>query len=202
MRPDEPTSPGAKPGPDETGPKGPGEPDLRGVIDAVWRIAHDEARRCLAAPLRAKETPTDLAQSVVAEILMHEGKLEYRGELALRGLVKAILVAKITARARRHLAKRRDVRRDQTTASSLGDEVLAAPGASPASIVVWREMVDRAEAEIARLPEREQRILRLGTQGKTAKEIGAAEGISEANAQKILWRARQAIDAKLFGKES
>jgi len=202
MRPDEPTSPGATPGPDEEKPKGPGDPDLRAVIDEVWRIAHDEARRCLAAPLRAKETPTDLAQSVVAEILLHEGKLEYRGQAALRGLVKAILVAKITARARRHLAKRRDVRRDQVTASSLGDAIPAAPGASPPSVVVWREMVDRAEAEIARLPEREQRILRMGTQGMTAKEIAAQEGISEANAQKILWRARQAIDAKLFGKES
>jgi RNA polymerase sigma factor (sigma-70 family) len=186
-------------------PQAPADPprdgELRGIIDAVWKLAHEEARRCLHAPLRAKETPSELAQSVVAEILLREGQLEYRGEAALRGLVKAILVAKLTARVRKHLAKRRDVRRETTTASSLGDVTPAAPGASPASIVVWREMIDRAEAEIAKLPEREQRILRLGTAGKTAKEIAAAEGLSEANAQKILWRARRTIDAKLFGRE-
>lgn len=173
--------------------------DVRRMIEEIWQIASAEAKRQVQATMRGNERASDLAQSVVCAMLERDGKLEFRGDAALRGLIKTMVVARLTQKHRRRLAQKRDERRNEATPSELGDAAPSETGAGPASVAVWREMVAHAEAEIARLSERERRVLELGTAGRTAAEIAAAEGISPASAQKILWRVRQAVGNRVFG---
>ncbi|MFO1055204.1 MAG: hypothetical protein U1F36_23545 [Planctomycetota bacterium] len=175
--------------------------DVRRMIEEILQIASAEAKRQLRTPMGAKERASDLAQSVVRAMLEKDGKLEFRGDAALRGLIKTMVVARLAQKRRHQLAQKRDDRRNAATPSELGDAAPLAEGASPASIVVWREMVARADGEIAKLSERERRVMELGTAGRTAAEIAAAEGITEASAQKILWRVRQALGQRVFGWE-
>ncbi|MGE0143770.1 MAG: sigma-70 family RNA polymerase sigma factor [Planctomycetota bacterium] len=168
---------------------------IESMAKELLDVARSEAQRRLSGNPLPAASPSDLAQSALVELLREPERFDYRGPSALRGLVKSILVARVVRRLRARRAAKRDLGRERPIADGAADSGLdlEAPDPGPVSQLVWRELVEEMEARVRGLDERSQRMLAMAMAGRTLRDIAESEGVSEASAQKIVWRARQAI---------
>lgn len=182
---------------DERTPKGLDK--MPEVIEEVHRYAHAEARRQLRAG-GGELTASDLAQSVVREVLETGNRLEYRGPAELRALTRQILAHRIADRLRRRRAARRDSGREVSLPSeSATPEALGgAPDPSPSEAAKVGELRDRLQQRLSLMTETERKVLLLRLEGLQHDEISRALGISVANSFKTLSRLRQKL-ADLIG---
>jgi RNA polymerase sigma factor (sigma-70 family) len=162
--------------------------DLDDLLELARRVAHAAARRVPLAVARI-DAPSDLAQSVVRELLKNADRLEYRGDADFAGLARSILRRKVTEKLRRALAQRRDGGRD-------AQEPEAEPAAedpSPSRQAAAAELERLLGALLDRLPAREREVLHRRMQGQTHEVIAAALGITRVNSEQLLSRARAKI---------
>lgn len=173
----------------------------RADLDALLARARATARRVAQ---RARESDrSDLAQSVVRELLQAADRLDYRGEAAFDALVRSMFAHKLRRKLSRARAGRRDVRREVPTADADTDSVATpvdrSPASDPAQVARAAELRALLQARIEELPARTREVLLLRANGLTAAEVAATLGLTEANAQKIYTRARAQIEAALLG---
>ena len=179
------------PGPGPLGARG----DLADLLELARRVVRDAARRMPGAVARF-DTPSDLAQSVVRELLKHADQLEYRGDADLAGLARRILRRKVTEKLRRALSQRRDAGRDDPEAAEP-----AADDPSPSRQAATAELERLLGALLDRLPAREREVLHRRMQGQTHDVIAAALGITRANSEQLLSRARAKIREALEARD-
>lgn len=100
----------------------------------------------------ARESVSDLAQSVCREVLVEIDQFEFRGEPAFRALLFRRAVQKILKRRRFHRQARRDLGREVTGDD---DELFAgyATMVTPSRNVSAREQLMALDAALAELPE-------------------------------------------------
>jgi RNA polymerase sigma-70 factor (ECF subfamily) len=144
--------------------------------------------------LRAKESASDLAQSVCLELLQDLSSFEYRGEAAFRQWLYRAAERKIRDRARYWQAERRDVAREQRPRAEdeRADELLDcyATFCTPSRVAVAREELARIETAFAALsPEHREVILLARMLGLPHAEIAQRMHRSEGAVRVLLFRA-------------
>lgn len=149
--------------------------------------------------LPAKESRSDLAQSVCRELLerARTERFEFQGDAEFKQWLYEAALLKVRNRDRYYRAEKRDwrqERRDRAPAGESGERTLeeAVPAAtsSPSARVMRQEELGRLSESLALLPEADREIVRLAhLEGLSHREIAGRLGITESHSRTRLGRA-------------
>lgn len=144
--------------------------------------------------VKAKESASDLAQSVCREVLesLKSGRLVYRSEPEFRQWLYRAAVMKMMNRQRFWTAERRDARAEGAAldASSTPEPPTREASRTPSRAVALREELELFEAAFAKLPENYREVIALHhVEQLSHAEIAERLGVSEANSRMLLSRA-------------
>ncbi len=171
--------------------------DLPGLLALVREVVRQLATLKMGPLLAAREAPSDLAQTVVLEILQHADKIEDRGEASTRALAKTVLVRKLADRVRAAQSHKRGGGAPkelvETDDSKPAIPPPAADGPGPATIVADRDLIEHVGTLAKCLRERERAVFEMRVAGKSHTEIAAALGISPDYSQRLLADAREKL---------
>lgn len=149
-----------------------------------------------AGELAAKESSSDVVQSVCREVLegLADGRVEYRGEQAFRAWLFEAALFKLRNRRRYWRAERRDVARERRLAGADDAgaplDALAGTSRTPSREAAAHEDRARLAALLEQLPERYRIAVELARiRGLGHAEIAEQLGISEAASRQLLTRA-------------
>ena len=163
--------------------------------------------RLQAGPaIRAKESDSDLVQSVCREILEDVSDFEYRGEAAFKQWLYTTALRKILDRDKFYRREKRDVGRevDGVVRGSSGEvDLVGAYGTfcTPSRHVIAKEEAGRIEAAFEKLPENYREIIALSrVAGLTNAELAAHYGKDEAYCRTLLSRALARLARHLRSK--
>ncbi len=144
------------------------------AIRAYVRLNVNEA-------LRAKESCSDLVQSVCREVVCGLEGFRYRGKKSFHGWLFIMVLNKIRDRQRYFLAQKRDPRQEAarpgpgTSAEELA--TLYASVASPSQVAMAHEHVERIERAFDQIPDKYRVILTLSRlMGLSVPEIAEETG--------------------------
>ncbi len=160
-------------------------------------------RSRLGAQLAARESATDLAQSVCREVLQDQDVFEFRGEAAFRGWMYKQAIRKILDRSRYHGRDCRDAAREIAPGSSREDDLpslIACYGciATPSRHASAREELERFEEALATLPENQRDAISMSRlMGMDYAEIADVLGISPSAVRGLVARGLAALVAQL-----
>ncbi len=138
----------------------------------------------------AKESATDLVQSVFREVLEDRGTIQFQSEGLLRHWLYQTAERKIIDRARHWKREKRDAAREVrgTEDSQLVDAYRSF--CSPSGAAIAREELERVEAAFAKLPEEAREIIVLSrVVGLSHAELAAKMGRTEGSVRTLLSRS-------------
>ncbi len=148
--------------------------------------------------VQAKESSSDLVQSVCREVIEHIDRFEHRSPAGFRQWLYRTAERKIIDRFRYYTAEKRNAARE---APDLSPSVMAdARGLfyTPSHDASMREELGRAEAAFARLPGHYQQVILLArVRGYTYSEIANHVGRTEGAVRNLLYRGLAAISDAL-----
>lgn len=154
------------------------------------------------AKLRARESSSDLVQSVCRDVLENLENFKYPGEAAFRAWLYATALRKVADRAEYWQAQKRDIARDVPLEGN--DEALLAvyrtSFASPSAHAMGREAMERLEGAFERLPEDYREVIVLSRIcGLSRTEVAQAMQRTEASVRNLLSRALAELAEHLEG---
>ncbi len=160
--------------------------------------------------IRAKESCSDLAQSICREALADLGDFEYRGEAAFRHWLFQRAQRKILRRAEFYGAGMRDAGREIGAESPAHDaqrngELLEAYAniCSPSQVAAGHEEVARIEAAVDELPEAQREAILLHkVVGLSYTEIAEATNRSEGAVRTAVYRGLADLGIRLARSDS
>jgi RNA polymerase sigma factor (sigma-70 family) len=152
--------------------------------------------------IRARESCSDLVQSVCREVLQEQARFEFQGEAAFRNWLYTAALRKIVSRDRHWHAQRRDVGREQSPASDsgVGRDILDAYATvtTPSMLVVRKESEAAFEAAFDTLSDEHREIVTLNKLvGLSHQEIAEQLGKSEEACRQLLRRALVKLEIAL-----
>lgn len=139
--------------------------------------------------LSARESSSDVLQSVCRELIAARGHVRFDGEAAFRAWLYTSALHKILEKARRHGARMRHTARehagnDHDLANSYGTCITPSRDASA------REQVERFEAAFARLSETDRQVIALAKiAGLRHAEVAAQMNRTPESTRTLLRRA-------------
>jgi RNA polymerase sigma-70 factor (subfamily 1) len=183
----------------------------RGDAEAVERLLelHLPAVRAfvrahMSPKLRARESSSDVVQSVCREILSRLDQLQHPGEDAFRAWLFTTARRKLANRARDLGREKRDAAREHL--GEFRESALAALGAtysrisSPTGQALKKEEIERLEAAIDRLSDPHREVLTLAYFAELSRaEIGAQLGKTEEAVRALLHRATARLAMLMAG---
>jgi len=164
------------------------------------------------AGLRARESSSDIVQSVCRDVLENMGRFRYPGEAAFRAWLYATAMRKIADRAEYWRAAMRDPAREvrlspgsATRPSGTDDarlaEVYRASFFSPSQAAMGREALVRLESAFEKLPEDYREVIVLSRiVGLSRAEIAEKMGRTEASVRNLVSRALAELAEHLEGE--
>ena len=164
-------------------------------------------RAHMGPQLRARESSSDLVQSICRELLTHQERFQHPGERGFQAWLFTTARRKIANRARELDQQKRAVQRE---VGDLGETAMAALGAayarvsSPSGRALRQEEIARLESAIDRLPDEQREAITLAhLAGLSRAEIGAHMGKTEEAVRALLHRgkARLAILLEVPGAD-
>jgi len=164
--------------------------------------------RLRAGPVvRARESSSDIVQSVCREVLEHIDRFQFPSESAFKQWLYTTALRKILNRHDYWLAQKRDAQREVglgADASGSFDEgaLLDCYGrfSSPSRGAVRREELERIERAFERMPEEYREVITLAhLVGLSRAEIAQQMGKSEGAVRVLLHRALARMSAILSG---
>jgi RNA polymerase sigma-70 factor, ECF subfamily len=160
--------------------------------------------RCHMGPqLRARESSSDVVQSVCRELLLHKDAFQHPDENGFQAWLFTTARRKIANRARDMMQQKRDVRREvfDLSESAIGHLGGAyARVSSPSGKALLAEEIERLETAIEQLPEEQREVLTLAhLAGLSRAEIGERMGRSEEAVRALLHRAKARLMILLDG---
>jgi RNA polymerase sigma-70 factor (ECF subfamily) len=147
-------------------------------------------RKNISPTLLAKESGSDVVQSVCREVLEAVDRFRYEGEAAFRAWLYQMALRKLVDRLRYHNAQKRDANRQ--SGSTHVDEIalLASSIRSPSKDAMLREEMQALERGFEKLSDADRDILRMiYIEGKTHAQVAEQLECSEAASRKQLSRA-------------
>ncbi len=160
-------------------------------------------RAHMGPQLRARESTSDIVQSVCRELLTNQERFQHPGEHGFQAWLFTTARRKIANRARDLDRDKRDAAREVGGLSESGIAGLGAAYArisSPSGNVLRREEVERLETAIDQLPEDQREVITLAhLVGLSRAEIGAQMGKTEEAVRSLLHRAKARLSILLDG---
>lgn len=161
-------------------------------------------RAHMSRQLRAKESSSDIVQSVCRELLTHQERFRHPSEGAFAAWLFTTARRKIQKRVRDLDRQKRDVAREQPG----GDDVdLAVVGSayarfsSPSASIMRREEIERLEAALEQLTPEHREVLTLAhLAGLSRAEIADQIGSNEEAVRAMLYRAMAKLSLLLEGE--
>lgn len=152
--------------------------------------------------VQARESVSDLVQSVCREVLEQLGDFEYRGEASFRSWLFKRAYHKIVDRGRFHRAARRNGAREVELpeSSGQGDAELecAISLLTPSRDAMAREKLERFEAAFAELPDdHREAILMQRIAGLSYSEIAREMGRSEGAVRNLVYRGLARVSLRM-----
>lgn len=160
-------------------------------------------RRNISPSVLAKESSSDVVQSVCREVLQHVERFEYQGEAAFRAWLQQAALRKLIDRHRYYHAGKRDLARElggqQSASLTSAEAALLASGlGSPSGDAQLHEEVARLEQAFSELVPADQAILRLiYVEGLSHAQAAERLGTSEVNSRKQLSRALARLSKRI-----
>jgi len=143
----------------------------------------------LGPALRARESASDIVQSVCREVLEHVGRFRYGGEAGFKHWLYATALRRILDKEDFHTAQRRDVRRE-VRAEDAASILAAWSLPSPSRLAEAREELLRLERGFDGLSEAQRDVIVLSRLvGWSHQEIAERLGLSEGAVRVALHRA-------------
>ncbi len=150
--------------------------------------------------LAARESTSDLVQSVCREVLQHMDRFEHRSEAGFRQWLFRTAERKIIDRYRYHTAERRHPGREDHNELRLLDEALFQ---TPSQDAMAREELERVKATFSALPAHYQRVIVLArVDGLSHAEISERVGKSSDAVRNILYRGLATMSLALTNRPS
>jgi RNA polymerase sigma factor (sigma-70 family) len=152
-------------------------------------------RRNVGPQLLAKESASDLVQSVCREVLQDMRNFDYRGEAAFRAWLQQAALRKILDRRRYYEAEKRDAARERAgdgekPFSRAELTVLSTSLGSPSGDAARQEELERLERALQQASESDRRLIRLiYVEGLSHIEAAAHLDTTVVNSRKQLSRA-------------
>jgi RNA polymerase sigma-70 factor, ECF subfamily len=151
-------------------------------------------RAHMGAKLRARESASDVVQSVCRELLTHQDRFQHPSEQAFEAWLLTTARRKVQNRARDLDRQKRATDREQ---GALDEQALGELGAayarvtSPGDRALRAEEVARLEAAIDQLPEEQREVITLAhLAGLSRGEIAEQMGKTEEAVRAMLHRAK------------
>ncbi|MFO0985459.1 MAG: sigma-70 family RNA polymerase sigma factor [Planctomycetota bacterium] len=143
--------------------------------------------------LRARESASDLVQSVCREVIEHLDRFQYRSEAGFKYWLYTEALRKIANRREYHEAAKRDVRKEHRPDQGAADQDLLASYqtlTTPSQHAIAHEELERIERAFDQLPETEREVILLSRiVGLSADEIAEQQGRSQGAVRTALSRA-------------
>jgi RNA polymerase sigma-70 factor (ECF subfamily) len=160
-------------------------------------------RAHMGAKLRARESASDVVQSVCRELLTRKDRFQHPSEQAFQAWLLTTARRKVNNRARDLEREKRSPGRE---AGTLDEDALGELGAayarvtSPGDRVLRAEEVARLEAAIDQLPEEQREVITLAhLAGLSRGEIAQQMGKTEEAVRAMLHRAKARLALLLDG---
>lgn len=143
--------------------------------------------------LRAKESATDLVQSVCREVLGQLDGYEFRSDVLFRKWLFEQAHRKVIDRARHYRAQRRDAAREVDDDGNVLD--CYRTFCTPSRHAIGREALEEVESAFQELPEPHQQVILLARIiGMPHAQIAEEMGRSEAAVRVLLFRALKRLE--------
>ncbi|MEM7203051.1 MAG: sigma-70 family RNA polymerase sigma factor [Planctomycetota bacterium] len=144
--------------------------------------------------LRARESSSDLAQSVCREVLQHISRFRYPSESAFKHWLYATALRRIQNRRSYWLAQKRDAGRDVVLPAAKDDsQELVEPYAAlstPSQHLMAKERLAQVESAFDQLSDDEREVVTLSRiVGLPHREIATQMGRTEQATRALLYRA-------------
>lgn len=162
------------------------------------REAAGEALRLFESPLRAsiqhslgrnlrrRVDPEDVYQSTMALALKDLNRVDYQGDPAFLGWLRAIAEHRILEVARRHGAAKRDLRKDRPLEAA---GQTPSTGTSPTQGAVRGEIRSRLSEAVAMLPEPERHVVELHSyEGLSFVQVSERLGLKGRSSARSLFQ--------------
>ena len=151
-------------------------------------------RRNIGGMVGAKESSSDVVQSVCREVLQHMDRFEYRGEAAFRQWLFRAALRKLIDRQRYYQAGKRDHGRERAalagSSSADGMARLAMTLGTPSQDAMMREEIGALEEAFLGLGDNDRQIIHLiYVDGLTHADVAERLECNEAASRKQLSRA-------------
>lgn len=150
--------------------------------------------------LSAKESTSDVVQSVCREILLHMDRYQYRSDGNFKQWLYATALRKVSNKYQYYRRARRDVGREVRPARSPGDDETRSLAdyyhtlSTPSQQLMMQEQVERLESAFAKLPDHYREVITLAkVVGLSHREIAEQMGKSETATRSLLLRALSAL---------
>jgi RNA polymerase sigma-70 factor (ECF subfamily) len=145
--------------------------------------------------MRAKESTSDLAQSVCREVLEHLDRYQYQGEEGFKYWLYTTALRKIADRHKYYGAEKRDAAREvqpaEHSAAANIDQLIDCYRSvfTPSQNAMRREDIERLEAAFDQLPEDQREVISLAhIVGLSRAEIAERMGRTDGAVRTLLWR--------------
>jgi RNA polymerase sigma-70 factor (ECF subfamily) len=156
------------------------------------------------AVVRARESSSDIVQSVCREVIQHADRFQFPSEPAFKQWLYTTALRKIVNRKEFYLAQKRDAMREVPLSSSgaLKDDRKLMQCyrnfSSPSRHMMMREELERIERAFEQLPEEYREVITLAhVVGLSRAEIAEQMGKTEGNVRVLLHRALAKMSAIL-----
>jgi RNA polymerase sigma-70 factor (ECF subfamily) len=178
----------------------------RAAVDALLGRYLPELRAFVrlraGAMVRARESSSDLVQSVCREVLQHIDRFQFPSEPAFKQWLYTTALRKILNRQEYYLAQKRDALREAPLESeqSSNERMLQSyrSFSTPSRQAMLREEMERIERAFESLPEEYREVITLAhIVGLSRSEIAAQMGKSEGNVRVLLHRALAKVSSLL-----
>lgn len=184
----------------------------RAALERLLELYLPELRafvRLRTGPLvRARESSSDIVQSVCREVIQHAERFQFPSEVAFKQWLYTTALRKIVNRKDFYLAQKRDAQREVPFADgddSTSDQQLLdcyRSFASPSRQAMVREEVERVERAFEGLPDEYREVITLAhVVGLSRAEIAEQMGKSEGAVRVLLHRALARVSTLLTGPD-
>ena len=170
---------------------------LAELLQRYLPVVRGFVRRRMSPLLHARESESDVLQSVCADLLA-ASEIGFTDESGFRKWLCTAALNKLRHHDRHFRAQKRDAAREQPFPSD-GDVAAAATASrSPSGEVAARERRARLEEAMGKLPEHYREIVRLvRMEGLSYRDAAHATGRSEDSVRNVLARALMRLAAVL-----
>ena len=162
--------------------------------------------------LRARESASDLSQSVCREVLHHMDRLQYPGEHAFKHWLYTTAMRKISNRHDYYTADKRDIQREQAVASTRSQTTEGSARSlsqlyqtvyTPSRDAMAREHVEQVESAFDELSDEYREVIMLSRfMGLSRAEVAEAMGRTESSVRNLLHRALSRLAELLEPEEA